>query len=110
MDLQTQLANGHLTLRSIDPLELTPGKFADIVRMAVDDGATTIVIDSLTGFIISVSCGRCRATDSESAFFSRAAKRHDFVGFRPAWSVWIYGRANPSDELSRGRSDPVALL
>jgi len=54
MDLQTQLANGHLTLRSIDPLELTPGKFADIVRMAVDDGATTIVIDSLTGFIISV--------------------------------------------------------
>ncbi len=54
MDLQTQLANGHLTLRSIDPLELTPGKFADIVRMAVDDGATTIVIDSLTGYIISV--------------------------------------------------------
>jgi len=54
MDLQTQLASGHLALRSIDPLELTPGKFADLVRTAVDDGATMIVVDSLTGYVTSV--------------------------------------------------------
>ena len=56
------------------------------------------------------SCGRHRPANSESAFFSRAAKRHDFVGFRPAWSAWLCGRANRSDELSRGHGGPVALL
>jgi circadian clock protein KaiC len=54
MDLQTQLASGYLTLRIIDPLELTPGKFADLVRTAVDDEATMIVIDSLTGYVASM--------------------------------------------------------
>jgi circadian clock protein KaiC len=59
MDLQTHLARGHLArghlaLRTIDPLELTPGKFADMVRMAVDDGATMIVVDSLTGYVASM--------------------------------------------------------
>jgi hypothetical protein len=56
------------------------------------------------------NCGGCRPADSESAFFSRAAKRHDFVGFRPAWSAWLCGRSNDSDELSRGHGDPAAIL
>ena len=54
MDLQTHLASGDLALRTIDPLELTPGKFADMVRTAVDNGTTMIVIDSLTGYIASM--------------------------------------------------------
>jgi circadian clock protein KaiC len=54
MDLQTHLARGHLALRTNDPLELTAGKFADMVQMAVDDGATMIVVDSLTGYVASM--------------------------------------------------------
>jgi circadian clock protein KaiC len=45
------IADGTLMLRQIDSAELSPGQFANLVMRAVDAGATTIVIDSLTGYL-----------------------------------------------------------
>jgi circadian clock protein KaiC len=45
------LADGTLTLRQIDSAEMSPGQFANMVMQAVDDGARTVVIDSLTGYL-----------------------------------------------------------
>jgi circadian clock protein KaiC len=55
MDLAPYLANGKLTLRAIDPAELSPGEFAATVRTAVeDDAARVIVIDSLNAYLQSM--------------------------------------------------------
>ena len=54
MELRPYLENGQLLARHIDPLELSPGKFAHIVRAAIEDGMRTVIIDSLTGYMASM--------------------------------------------------------
>ena len=54
MDLETQLSAGLLTAQPIDPMELSPGKFAHLVQTSVEQGATMVVIDSLTGYMTSM--------------------------------------------------------
>ena len=54
MELRPYLENGQLVARHIDPLELSPGKFAHMVRTAVEDGMRTVIIDSLTGYMVSM--------------------------------------------------------
>jgi circadian clock protein KaiC len=41
---------GRLSVQQIDPAELSPGEFVDLVRAAVDDGARAVAIDSLNGY------------------------------------------------------------
>jgi circadian clock protein KaiC len=45
------LADGSLTLRQIDSAEVSAGQFTDMVMRAVDSGVSTVVIDSLTGYL-----------------------------------------------------------
>ena len=49
--LRQRVAEGALTLRQIDSAELSPGQFTNLVMGAVDSGATTVVIDSLSGYL-----------------------------------------------------------
>lgn len=43
---------GRLLVRQIDPAEVLPGQFANMVRHSVEvDGATVVVIDSLNGYL-----------------------------------------------------------
>lgn len=43
---------GAVTVRRIDPTELSPGQFAQLLRQAVEaDGARVVVIDSLNGYM-----------------------------------------------------------
>jgi len=52
MHLTSLLATGHLTVQQIDPAELAPGEFANLIRRSVeDDGTSMIVIDSLNGYL-----------------------------------------------------------
>jgi circadian clock protein KaiC len=51
IDLSLPLSTGQLSLRQIDPAELTPGEFDHIVCQAANDGAKVVVIDSLNGFL-----------------------------------------------------------
>lgn len=46
------LQAGQVRLRQIDPAEMSPGEFTDLVRQSVEiDGAKVIVIDSLNGYL-----------------------------------------------------------
>ena len=46
------LESGRMTLDQIDPAELTPGEFVQMIRTAVEQkGARMIIIDSLNGFL-----------------------------------------------------------
>jgi len=55
MDLQPYLDDGRLSLRAIDPAELSPGEFAAAVRAAVEeDGARMIAVDSLNAYLQSM--------------------------------------------------------
>jgi circadian clock protein KaiC len=52
MDLQPHIDRGRLTIRPIDPAELSPGEFATAVRDAVErDGARVVVVDSLNAYL-----------------------------------------------------------
>jgi circadian clock protein KaiC len=55
MDLAPFVASGHLKVHHIDPAELAPGEFAQMLRDAVeDDGVTFLVIDSLNAYMQSM--------------------------------------------------------
>jgi circadian clock protein KaiC len=52
MDLAGPLEKGLITAQQVDPAELAPGEFANLVREAVEKhGARTVVIDSLNGYL-----------------------------------------------------------
>lgn len=55
MDLRPYLDSGRLTVRQIDPAELSPGAFASAIRHSVESGgASMIVIDSLNAYLQSM--------------------------------------------------------
>lgn len=50
-DLTEAVESGQLVFRQIDPAELSPGEFAGAISKSVEqDGATVVVLDSLTGY------------------------------------------------------------
>ena len=52
LDLDARLADGTVVIQPVDPSELSPGEFFQIVRNAVEEsGARIIVIDSLNGYL-----------------------------------------------------------
>jgi circadian clock protein KaiC len=52
MDLQPYIDSGQLSIRQIDPAELSPGEFAIAVRNAVErDGAKVVLVDSLNAYL-----------------------------------------------------------
>ncbi len=54
MDLSSHLEAGRLTVRQVDPAELSPGEFASLIRAAVDGGVNVVVIDSLNAYLQSM--------------------------------------------------------
>jgi circadian clock protein KaiC len=58
-DVQPLIDSGHLTVRQIDPAELSPGELAYYVRSTVEKNDTrVVVIDSLTGYLNSMPSER----------------------------------------------------
>jgi circadian clock protein KaiC len=52
IDLATHVESGRILLQQVDPAELSPGEFSEIVRDAADRGGARIVaIDSLNGYL-----------------------------------------------------------
>ena len=52
MDLGKHIDAGHITVKQVDPAELSPGEFVQSIRRAVDDrGVSVLVIDSLNGYL-----------------------------------------------------------
>ena len=56
LDVAEYLENGQLEIKTLDPAEVSPGQFANMVRAAVEDvGAQTVVIDSLNAYLQAMS-------------------------------------------------------
>lgn len=56
LDIAPFIADGRLRVHMLDPAEVSPGEFANMVRTAVeDDGAGTVVIDSLNAYLQAMS-------------------------------------------------------
>jgi circadian clock protein KaiC len=52
MDIRSYVESGRLTLRKINPAEMSPGEFVQMVsRSVTDDKAKIVVIDSLNGYL-----------------------------------------------------------
>ena len=55
LDLEAAVLKGMLSVRQVDPAELSPGELAHLVRDAVErDGARVVVIDSLNGYLMAM--------------------------------------------------------
>jgi len=55
MRLGERIESGHVSLRQIDPGDMSPGEFSHRVRVAVErDGARVILIDSLNGYLNAI--------------------------------------------------------
>lgn len=52
LKLREGVGKGEIALRQIDPVEISPGEFAAMVRKCVEeDGARVVIIDSLNGYL-----------------------------------------------------------
>jgi circadian clock protein KaiC len=50
--LEEHIASGRIDIRQVDPAEMSPGEFAQIVRGAVEERqASMVIIDSLNGYL-----------------------------------------------------------
>jgi circadian clock protein KaiC len=55
LDLARHVDSGHITVREVDPAELSPGELAHAVRRSVEDRQSRLVmIDSLNGYLNSM--------------------------------------------------------
>jgi len=53
--IRPYVASGHLRLLTLDPAEVSPGQFSNMVRQAVEEvGVSTIAIDSLNAYMQSM--------------------------------------------------------
>ena len=66
--LKSYLDQGMLHVQQVDPAEMSPGAFAHEVRRAVEAGATTIVIDSLNGYLNAMPEDRFLTTHLHELF------------------------------------------
>jgi circadian clock protein KaiC len=56
LDIDRYLESGHLHIKTLDPAEVSPGEFANMVRAAVEEtGVQTVVIDSLNAYLQAMS-------------------------------------------------------
>jgi circadian clock protein KaiC len=52
LDIEPFIDSGNISVRQIDPAELSPGEFSQHMRTAVEEyGASIVVIDSLSGYL-----------------------------------------------------------
>ena len=59
LDVAEHLDSGQLEIKTLDPAEVSPGHFANMVRAAVEDvGVQTVVIDSLNAYLQAMSGDR----------------------------------------------------
>lgn len=54
LPIREAMESGALTVRQVDPAELSPGQFSSAVCKVVEEGAKVLVIDSLNGYLNAV--------------------------------------------------------
>jgi circadian clock protein KaiC len=108
MDLRPYLGSGQLVAYHINPLELSPGKFSHMVREAVARGVSTVIVDSLTGYVTSMG--------DEAGLMLQIRSLLTFLGARGVTTILVsvqHGLLEPTDKSAAEASylaDTVILL
>ncbi|MDQ3234634.1 MAG: AAA family ATPase [Pseudobdellovibrionaceae bacterium] len=68
MGARKHVQEGLIDVRQIDPAEIAPGEFIHMVRTAVKDGATAVVVDSLNGYLNAMPQERYLVTQMHELF------------------------------------------
>ncbi|HTM26949.1 MAG TPA: ATPase domain-containing protein [Vicinamibacterales bacterium] len=55
MDMTRRIEAGEVTIRQVEPGELSPGEFSHLVCASVEAGARIVIIDSLNGYLNAIS-------------------------------------------------------
>jgi circadian clock protein KaiC len=59
LDVATPLGDGRLSIRQIEPTELSPGEFAnEVVRAVEEEGVSLVCLDSINGFMHAMPAER----------------------------------------------------
>jgi circadian clock protein KaiC len=59
LDSEKHVKSGHIIIERVDPAEISPGEMVHRIRQAVtDDGAQMIIIDSINGYLNTMSSER----------------------------------------------------
>jgi len=55
MSVRRQMKSGQLTIRQVEPTDLSPGEFAsEVVRAVIEEGVKLVIIDSINGYMQSM--------------------------------------------------------
>ncbi len=82
MDLAGCVEAGRIMLRQVDPAEMSPGEFAALVRDEVENGASMVVVDSLSGYL--------HAMPSEKNLLLQLHELLAYLGQKNATSILIF--------------------
>jgi circadian clock protein KaiC len=93
IDLASFAEAGTLTLRQVDPAEISPGEFVAEVRCAVErDGARVIVFDSLDGFL--------QAMPGEKFLLLQLHELLTYLNQRGCLTLLVLGLRGPAGEVA----------
>jgi circadian clock protein KaiC len=82
LGIRAHIASGRVRLQQIDPAELSPGEFANVVKAAAErDNAELIVIDSLNGYL--------NAMPDEKFLFIQLHEILTFLGHRGVSTILV---------------------
>ncbi len=97
LELHEGTGAGEITLRQIDPVEISPGEFAAMVRKSVEqDGARVVIIDSLNGYLNAMP---------QDNFL--VAQLHELLGYLSNLGVTTFMVVAQSGMLGSSMSSPV---
>lgn len=108
LDVEGAVERGTFSVRQIDPTEVSPGQFAQMVVDAVErDGAELLVIDSLTGYL--------NAMPGERLLHIHLHELFSFLGQRGVTSLITLAQHGPFTHTSQGAeisylADSMVLL
>lgn len=85
LPLRSFVDKGLVTVRQVDPAELSPGQFAHVIRQAVEeDGVDIVVIDGLNGYL--------SAMPDERQLTAQLHELLSFLGQKNVASILVFGQ------------------
>jgi circadian clock protein KaiC len=85
LPVRSFVEKGLVSVRQVDPAELSPGQFAHVIRQAVEvDGAEIVVIDSLNGYL--------SAMPNERQLTAQLHELLSFLGQKNVATILVFGQ------------------
>ena len=85
LPVRSFVEKGFITVRQVDPAELSPGHFAHVIRQAVEEeGAEIVIIDSLNGYL--------SAMPNDRLLTAQLHELLSFLGQKNVATILVFGQ------------------